>query len=278
MDIGTGIRATIADEAQAERDDDAPGAAARHFRVTAAPRRLWRGLLDLVLPPLCLACEAPLSDHDALCPKCWRELNFIRAPLCDHLGIPLPYDTGAPMLSAAAIADPPEYDHARAVGRYDGPMRHLIHDMKYQDNHISRRLFGRWLIEAGRDLIGNAQILVPVPLSRRRLLFRRFNQAQILAAEVSRLSGLAVAPLTLERARNTRSQVGLTRLERKANVAGAFRVTPRGEAIIAGKSVLLIDDVITTGATVSAAAKALKAKRAARVDVLALALVCYASA
>jgi len=150
--------------------------------------------------------------------------------------------------------------------------------MKYQDNHISRRLFGRWLIEAGRDLIGNAQILVPVPLSRRRLLFRRFNQAQILAAEVSRLSGLAVAPLTLERARNTRSQVGLTRLERKANVAGAFRVTPRGEAIIAGKSVLLIDDVITTGATVSAAAKALKAKGAARVDVLALALVCDASA
>lgn len=273
-----GIGATNASEVQPAAEDDAAEAPRRARRLTPIPRRMWRSMLDLVLPPLCLACDAPLCDHDALCPKCWRDINFIRPPLCDHLGLPLPFDTGAPMLSAAAVADPPDYDHARAVARFEGPIRHLIHDMKYQDSHNARRLFGRWLTEAGRDLIAEAQILVPIPLSRRRLLFRRFNQAQILAGEVSRLSGIAVAPFALERARNTRSQVGLTRLERKANVAGAFRVSPHGEAIIAGKRVLLIDDVITTGATLSAAAKTLKSRGAARVDALALALVCDSGA
>lgn len=272
------IGATIGQQVQDGDDDgmqDHISSARRRFRPLNAA---WHAMLDLVLPPLCLSCQVPLADHDALCPVCWRDITFIRPPLCDALGLPLPYDTGAPMLSAAAIADPPDYDRARAVAQFDGPLRKLVHELKFHDNQNARRLFGRWLTEAGADLLTGAQIIVPVPLAPLRLLSRRFNQSQILAAELSRLSGIAVAPGVLIRARHTRSQVGLSRLERRRNVAGAFRVTHRGRSLISGKAVLLVDDVITTGATVSAAAKVLKAAGARRVDVLSLGLVCDLSA
>ncbi len=269
MEIG----ATISDQEQSAEN---AAASVRVHAGASASRlsRIWASALDLVLPPLCLACDGPIADHDCLCPGCWRQIRFIRQPLCDHLGLPLPYDTGGPMLSAAAAADPQAFDRARAVAVFDGPMRQLIHAMKFHDNHNARRLFGRWLSEAGKDLLADAELIVPIPLSRSRLLFRRFNQSQILSLELARTTGLGTAPLALRRARRTHSQVGLTRLERKRNVAGAFAVTPHGQSLIAGKSIVLVDDVITTGATVSAAARALKAKGAARVDVLALALVC----
>ncbi len=98
-------------------------------------RRIWRAGLDVILPPLCLNCQTRLADHDALCPDCWRRIDFIRPPLCDRLGLPMPYDTGGTMISAAAAADPPPYDRARAVARYDGVMRELIHDFKFRDTH-----------------------------------------------------------------------------------------------------------------------------------------------
>ena len=249
---------------------------------TATPLRIglrrrtanaWRRLLDVVLPPICLGCEGRLLEHDSLCPVCWRGIDFIRPPLCDRLGIPLPYDTGGTMVSGAAVADPPVYDRARAVARFDGLMRDLVHGLKFSDRHDGRRLFGRWLMSAGADLIGDADVVIPVPLSRWRLLTRRFNQAQILASEVARLSGKPLSAAILIRHRATRQQVGLTRIERKKNVAGAFRVTAAGIASVKGKSVLLVDDVITTGATIGAAARALKRAGAARVDVLALAIV-----
>lgn len=234
---------------------------------------LRQNLADLVLPPVCLGCDTRLMQHDALCPECWRQIDFIRAPLCDRLGIPLPYDIGGPMISAAAAADPPEYDRARAVARFDGLMRDLIHSLKFADTHDGRRLFGRWLAGTGAELLSAADLLIPVPLARWRLLTRRYNQAQILAAEVGRLAAKPVAPQTLVRAKRTRPQVGLTRRERRQNVAGAFVVPPALWPMITGKAVVLVDDVITTGATVSAAARALKKAGAARVDVLALALV-----
>lgn len=239
----------------------------------AAARSGARALADLAMPPLCLACHAPLADHDSLCAACWREITFLRPPLCDRLGIPLPYDIGGTAVSAAAIADPPVYDRARAVAAYDGAMRRLIHDLKFRDRHEPRRLLGRWLAEAGSGLLRDADLLVPVPLNRFRLLARRFNQAAILAGEVSRLSGVAVAADALVRVRRTASQVGLSRQEREANVRGAFGIAPAHADRIGGRRVVLVDDVITTGATVSACARVLKQGGAARVDVLALAMV-----
>jgi ComF family protein len=152
-------------------------------------------------------------------------------------------------------------------------MRTLVHQLKYADRHDARTLLGRWLAEAGRELLPGADIVVPVPLSRLRLLQRQFNQAAVLAGELSRQTGIAADPLLLTRTRSTRSQVGMTRDQRRRNVAGAFSVPARRRACLRARNVLLIDDVVTTGATVDACARALKRAGAARVDVLALALV-----
>ena len=236
-------------------------------------RRVLAACADLFVPPCCVVCRVRIGAHHLLCATCWREVNFIRPPLCDVLGIPLPFDTGERTVSAGAVAHPPAYDRARAVAHYSGAMRTLVHQLKYADRHDARALFGRWLAEAGRDLLPGADVIVPVPLSRLRLLLRHFNQAAVLAGELSRQSGVRMDPLVLRRTRSTPSQVGMTRDQRRRNVAGAFAVPPQRRAAIEGRNVLLVDDVITTGATAEACARTLKRAGAARVDVLALALV-----
>lgn len=242
-------------------------------RAVTAVNYVGKSVADTILPPLCLACQARIDAHDSLCPACWRNITFIRPPLCDRLGIPLPYDIGGPMISAAAEAEQPDYDRARAVAAFSGPVRDLVHGFKFHDTHNARRLFARWMFEAGSDLFASADILVPVPLARWRLFVRRFNQAQILTAELSRLSGKPANAFALVRIKATRQQARLTRTERRRNVAGAFGVTMSGRSAVAGKNVLLIDDVITTGATLSSAARTLKKAGAAQVDALAIGLV-----
>jgi ComF family protein len=242
-------------------------------RVATALRAALNACADLIVPPCCLMCRTRVGAHHLLCGACWRQVDFIRPPLCDVLGIPLPFDTGERTVSAAAVAHPPAYDRARAVAHYAGAMRTLVHQLKYADRHDARTLLGRWLAEAGRELLPGADVIVPVPLSRLRLLQRQFNQAAVLAGELSRQTGIPAAPLLLTRIRSTRSQVGMTRDQRRRNVAGAFGVPARRRAALAGRSVLLIDDVVTTGATVDACARALRRAGAQRIDVLALALV-----
>jgi ComF family protein len=244
-----------------------------HALARFSVRRALAACADLVMPPCCLVCRSPVSAHHLLCATCWREVNFIRSPLCDVLGIPLPFDTGERAISAAAAARQPPYERARAVAHHSGAMRTLVHQFKYADRHDARALFGRWLSEAGRELLPGVDLIVPVPLARWRLIARRFNQAAILAHELSRRTGLPVMPNVLKRARATPRQVGLTRDQRRRNVAGAFRVPKSRTARLRGRRVLLIDDVITTGATVEACARALKRAGAASVDVLALAMV-----
>lgn len=236
-------------------------------------RRALARVSDMVMPPVCLVCRTPVGGHDALCAPCWRDVDFIRPPVCDRLGLPMPFGIEGPMISAAAAADPPSYGRARAVAAYTGSMRALVHGLKFHDRHDARRLLGRWLAEAGRTVIEGADIVVPVPLARRRLLVRRFNQAATLSQEISRLTGLRYEPMALARTRSTVSQVGLSRAARLRNVAGAFAVPRRFALRLEGVNVLLVDDVITTGSTVNACARVLHKAGAARVDVLALALV-----
>lgn len=240
-------------------------------------RDLGRRIADVVVPPCCVACHARVWGHDTLCAACWRRVTFIRAPVCDRLGLPLPFGSAAdgPLISAAAAAAPPRYDRARAavVFNEESVGRDLIHGLKYADRHDARRLLGRWLTSAGADLFPGADLLVPVPMTRWRLLRRQFNQSALLAHEVGAATGIPVASQALAKNKTTPPQVGLTRLQRAENVRGAFRVPPGHVQAIAGRNVIVVDDVITTGATVEACAMALKAAGAARVDILAIALV-----
>ncbi|KWT66179.1 Competence F-like protein [Hyphomicrobium sulfonivorans] len=241
--------------------------------TTAPMRRAARAVSDFLVPPLCLACHAPIAQHGALCAQCWSRVDFIRQPVCDRLGTPLAIDIGAPAISAAAAADPPEYDRARAVARFDGVMRELVHGLKFRDQHGGRQFFGRVMASAGAELLSDADALIPVPLTRWRLLGRRFNQSAVLAQEIARNTGLRYLPAALLRSRKTQPQVGLTRVQRRDNVAGAFAVSASARGKLEGARIVLVDDVITTGATVRACARALKSAGAARVDVLALAIV-----
>ncbi len=230
-------------------------------------------LADIVLPPLCLACRAPVHTHGGLCPACWARVDFIQAPLCDRLGIPLPYAVGEKIVSAAAVADPPVFDRARAVAAYGDVTRDLVHAYKYRDRQEGLSLFARWMARAGAGLVQEADVLVPVPLYRLRLWRRRFNQSALLADRIGRLAGVAYDPFLLQRTRRTASQVGLTVEQRQRNVAGAFAVSAARKADVKGARILLIDDVLTTGATANACARALKRAGAAQVDVLTLARV-----
>jgi len=234
-------------------------------------RTLLGQVADLLLPPVCISCRARIGSHGLLCGSCFAKIDFIAPPICARLGVPLPYDAGEPLLSAAAIAKPPVYDPARAAARYSATMRELIQSFKYRDRHEGLPLFGLWLKKAGAELLADADLIIPVPLYRSRLWWRRFNQSAMLAQSVGRLASVPVDCFVLARVRRTSSQVGVSAEQRRKNVAGAFKMLPARAARVKGKSIVVVDDVITTGATAEACARALKRAGGARVDVLALA-------
>jgi ComF family protein len=234
---------------------------------------LWHGFVDWITPPKCVACRADVTAGATLCLSCWQTLSFIDDPVCDALGIPFEYDEGEGALSPAAIADPPAWDRARAAVAFTETAKTLVHLLKYNDMHEAGLAMARMMLGPGRKLIADCDVLIPVPLHRRRLWRRRFNQAAVLAQEIGRLSGKPVRAQVLLRTLSTHSQVGLTAEERRRNVRHAFAVPPEQRAAVEGKRVLVIDDVRTTGATAEACAATLKAAGAAHVDVLSFALV-----
>ncbi len=237
-------------------------------------RGLARAALALVYPPSCAGCGDATMDPGALCPGCWASLRLIEAPLCPRYGTPLALDAGiGPLYSPRAIADPPVFDRARAVALFDDTARRLVHRLKYEDRLDLAVAMARMMAASGRELIGEADCVVPVPLHRWRLWRRRFNQAALLARPVARGAGLPFEPRLLARVRATRPQVGLSRVGRAENLQGAFRVPPERRAALQGRRVLLVDDVTTTGATANAAARALMRGGAAAVDLLTFALV-----
>ena len=243
----------------------------RHTRL--ALRAGWRGLVDIVYPPTCIACRAATGEAQALCPTCWRGIGFIERPYCERLGTPFPVDLGPGLLSPAAIADPPVFGRARAVCRFDGTARELVHRLKYGDRVELSLTLGRMMAQAGRELAAEADLILPVPLHPTRLWRRRFNQAAALAQVIARETGLPLATTTLTRIRRTRQQVGLTRTQRADNLQGAFHVPVAMRGPIESRRVLLVDDVLTTGATVNAASRALLRAGARAVDVLTFARV-----
>ena len=232
-----------------------------------------RRLLDWLLPPQCLACGAPTAAPGALCAECWREADFITAPMCRCCGLPFELAMPGGAVCGACLRDQPAFDRARAVMVYDELSRRMILGLKYADRTDMAPAFAEWLGRAGSDLIADADWIAPVPLHWTRLFRRRFNQSAELARKLARDNARAYTPDLLVRRRNTPSQAGLGGKGRRRNVRAAFAVKEAWRARIEGKGVLLIDDVMTTGATVSACARALKRAGAGAVDVLTLARV-----
>jgi len=238
--------------------------------------RIWtragRAALDTLYPPICLACRAATSEAGALCSSCWRAMRFIERPFCDRLGTPFEHDLGEGLLSPQAVTDPPVFQRARAVARFeDGPARRLVHRLKYSDRGELAAPMGAWMARAGADVLAEADAITPVPLHARRLWTRRFNQAAALGREIARRAGKPFEPALLRRIKATRSQVGLSREQRVQNMQGAFRAAPA--ASVQGRRIALVDDVLTSGATANAAARALLRAGAEQVDLIVFARV-----
>lgn len=249
---------------------ESPSAA---VKAIGPARRLAGWVLDLVYPPLCLSCEAPIAHADALCPSCFQALRPITRPYCPVLGLPFDVPLGPDARSAEAIADPPPFERARSAVIYNDVARRLIARLKYGDRPELARFCARLMAGAGRDLLADRPVIVPVPLHAYRQFERRYNQSAELARALARIAGLGADMGLVVRSRRTRQQVGLSADARRRNVAGAFTVRPGAAARLGGRRVLLVDDVITTGSTVKAVTHALKRAGVDGIDVISFARV-----
>ena len=241
---------------------------------TPALRRAGRSALNLIYPPLCLTCRTPVGDPRALCANCWKAITFIEGAVCDCCGLPFELDPGSDSLCASCLVQPPAFDRARAALCYDDASKGAILALKRADRLEFAQLFAVWLRRAGQGLLDEADVIVPVPLHRFRLWSRRYNQSAVLGQRLAKLSGKPFDPFILERTRATPSQGQMPSAKARArNVRGAFRVAPKAVAHIEGRTVLLVDDVLTTGATIEACARSLKRAGAEKVLVLTIARV-----
>lgn len=221
-----------------------------------------------MLPPLCGLCREPVADTGALCAACWRGAAFLSAPWCASCGVPFSLPMPADTLCGLCLTEPPPYTKARAALAYDDTSRALIGRFKYGDQLHLLPTLTPWLVRAAADLLP-VDVVIPVPLHRWRLLRRTYNQAALLARAVGQGLEVPVELLTLQRQKATRPQVGMKREERLRNVRDAFVVTGK----VGGKTILLVDDVLTTGATLEACSRVLLDAGAKEVRVLTLARV-----
>jgi ComF family protein len=233
-------------------------------------------VLDLVYPALCSVCDHALGAgrRDPLCRECWNAIERIDPPCCATCGLPLPsfeaVTSTGPLRCSACVTSPPPFDYVRAAGTYAGPLRDALHALKFSGKRALAGPLSALVLEQCGALLGpHVDALVPVPLARARERERGFNQAALLAAHLAAASGLPSKPAWLSRARGTRPQTELTAGARRANVTGAFVTSRR----VSGAHVVLVDDIVTTGATAAECARTLRAAGARTVGVLAVARV-----
>lgn len=240
-------------------------------RVPSPLERGLKGVVDFLLPPRCFSCREAVATQGGLCAECFSGLSFITEPVCGGCGYPFAHDLPEGTLCGACTRLRPAFDSARAALVYNEASKRLVLGFKRAERTQGLGTLARWLARAGHNALRGTDVIVPVPLHRKRLFARRFNQAALLAKALAEGTGVALDVLTLERARNTPSQGGKGAVKRAQNVRGAFRV--RGKKPYRGRSVVLVDDVLTTGATADACARALKKAGAERVTALTLARV-----
>ncbi len=232
-------------------------------------------LMDIAVPRSCVACAKPVAAPGALCLSCFRAVTFLAAPFCNGCGVPFPHRAAAGLgeRCAACQGAPHAFDRARAALVYDPGARPLILGFKHFDRIQHARALAAMMVRAGQDLLDDATLIAPVPLHWRRLLGRRYNQSALLAARLAQHSGLPHIPDLMVRVRATPSLGDKGAAERAAVLQNAFRLGARYRHRVLGQRVLLVDDVLTSGATAGECARLLKASGATSVDVLAIARV-----
>ena len=239
-------------------------------------------LLDQFLPPRCLSCGVGAQDTGRICPDCWKGLEFLQGPACVCCGFPFQYDSGMiGVLCGGCQARRPAFDRARAAVRYDDGSRRMIISFKHSDRTDYADFFGQMLLLASQALDASGDrprdasgvIVVPVPLHKKRLQKRRYNQAALMGHAFARKKQYDYIPDLLIRTKYTPPQEG-DHSHRWRNVAGAFTINAKYKDRLAGRTIILVDDVYTTGATVGACSKTLKRAGAAQVEIVTVARVC----
>jgi ComF family protein len=225
-------------------------------KTYAGACRLWRAVLDFLLPPLCFNCDSPVSENQTLCADCWKAIHFIGIPYCACCGGPFDVPVEEGSLCGACLDREPSFDRARSAVLYDDASRSLVLRLKHADQLHPVPALAVWMVRAGKDLWDDVDVIVPVPLHRWRLLKRRYNQSALLAKEIARLTGKPLLIDVLVRVRATESQGHKNAQQRQENLKGAFDISD--PARLRDKHVLVIDDVMTSGATLSACAQTLK--------------------
>ena len=231
--------------------------------------------LDLLLPPHCAACDARVATAGPLCAACFSAISFIGEPCCARCGVAFAVaaEGGTHQTCQACEANPPLFGQARGALTYDVHARRLILPFKHADRPELAAVLATHMARAGSALLRRADVMIPVPLARRRLFSRRYNQAALLAGELRRISGVPALLDALLRTRETTSLGDMTAAERAEEVAGVFAIRPERRTEVMGRSILLVDDVMTSGATANACTAVLLQAGAAAVDVLVAARV-----
>ena len=235
--------------------------------VAAVLRTATRWALDFALPPRCAGCGVIVADVHSFCLDCWRQIEFLGETGCQTCGLPL--QATEQTTCGACLARPPRIARTRAAVAYGDLARSLAIRLKYGRKVAFARTMARYMAPLVGD--GTDRLLVPVPLHRTRLWTRGFNQSALVATELSRRLNIPAAPLALRRIRRTPPLKGMTPPQRRKTVSGAFRV--RDKKMVAGKTVILVDDVLTTGSTAEACARALRRAGAARIELVSWARV-----
>ncbi|WP_442894702.1 ComF family protein [Bartonella sp. CB169] len=224
--------------------------------------------MKVLYPSICLGCKERVSAYGTICSECWKGLQFITKPYCPVMGIPFVCDMGDGFLSGEAIQSTSPFSRVRSAVVHKGIARILVTQLKYGDRTELASFMANWMIFAGYEIIDDCDVIIPIPLHFRRFWRRYYNQSAELARYIAASQKKLLKPGWLVRCRHTRPQVSLSSGARKLNVQNAFKVSHKVKKYLKGCSVLLIDDVFTTGATVTEAAAALKNAGAWQVDVL----------
>ena len=227
-------------------------------------------LLNLLFPNKCIICESYVSENK-ICGKCWGNCSFITKPYCYICSHPFAYENDNESICGACIVTKPKYDKAISVFKYDNYSKKLIHKFKYQDQlHILDYFIGL-MLNMGKEVIEQADVIIPVAMHKYKLLKRGYNQAALLAMRIAFKKKIKYLPQAILKTNNAQAQAGLKKDERLKNIKNTFELNPKFKEELKGKKILLIDDVITTGATISECCKILRSAKPAKIFVLTLA-------